>query len=55
MIYRVHINDPDYPEGERWFARQLEGQYAKVPKEPLPPEWRELIEKINDASARPSS
>ncbi|WP_374384737.1 hypothetical protein [Dongia sp.] len=55
MIYRVHINDPEFPEGERWFARQLEGQFAKVTTEPLPREWQELIEKINAASERPSS
>lgn len=56
MIYRINVNDPDVPEGERWFARQIEGQFANVDKEPLPPELRELLIKLSDvASKRPLS
>ncbi len=56
MIYRINVNDPDVPEGERWFARQIEGQFANVDKEPLPPELRELLNKLSGGgSKRPLS
>ncbi|WP_374651539.1 hypothetical protein [Dongia sp.] len=55
MIYRVQINDPDDAKSERWFARQLKSQYSRVIEEPLPPEWRELLQKLIDALERPSS
>lgn len=56
MIYRINVNDPEKPEGERWFARQIEGQFANLEHEPLPREWQELLKKLNgDGSGRPSS
>jgi len=56
MIYRINVNDPDKPEGERWFAHQIEGQFANLENDPLPAEWQELIKKITGgASGLPSS
>ncbi|MBI2256628.1 MAG: hypothetical protein HYU58_18540 [Proteobacteria bacterium] len=56
MIYRINVNNPERAEGERWFARQIEGQFANLENAPLPAEWRELLTKLSgDASKRPSS
>ncbi len=56
MIYRINVNAPDKPEGERWFARQIERQYANLENEPLPTEWQELLKQLSgDVSTRPSS
>lgn len=55
MMYRVQINDHGHPEGERWFARQVEGQYADFPQEPVPVELQKLLDLLSGASERPSS
>ena len=56
MIYRINVSDPDRPQGERWFARQVESQFANLENEPLPAEWQALLKKLSgDESGRPSS
>ncbi|MDY0872838.1 hypothetical protein [Dongia rigui] len=56
MIYRINVNDPEKPAGERWFARQVESQFAKLENEPLPAEWQALLKQLSgDDRGRPSS
>lgn len=55
MIYRVHINSPEDIQGEKWFARQIDGQYAHLADQPLPDDLASLLKQISDASERPSS
>jgi hypothetical protein len=55
MIYRVHIDERGQPEGERWFARQVESQFAQFADRPLPEELQRLLDQLSAVSERPSS
>jgi hypothetical protein len=55
MMYRVKINGHGHAEGERWFARQVEGQYGDFAREPVPAELRRLLDLLSGASERPLS
>ena len=55
MIYRVRIDERGQPEGERWFARQVESQFAQFADRPLPEELQRLLDQLSAVSERPSS
>lgn len=48
MIYRINFDTSKYPEGQLWFARQIEGQFSNLEREPLPAELRKLVMRLND-------